>query len=546
MAILSRLISTSAKESLDPSWLEFTFSDLWEKNAKWLSDKEAVVDSDKRLTWLEANHWINQIAYGFLQLGYKKDDRIVIQLPNCVELPLLRIACERAGLVCVHISRVLRGKEVEYILIKVEAKMLVTLWKFRDFDYFKMVEEMRDRLAIDHIVMVGEEVPPGTIALNSFLQEKKDELTYKREFQNSRCTPEEFSLVTHTTGTTGFPKFVENPIFSRMELAKAQVERIRMDASDVIGILSPTAGGPNTIGYFASPLVGAKAVMIEHFEPKETLKRIEKEKITVLPVVPTMLLKMIDHPKFKDYDLGSLRVIVSAGDVFNYHDALRAEEAMGCPIIQFYGSADSGLGTMGDSTDPKEIRLKTVGKPLGRWELKLLREDGKIAQPGEEGEVLVRSRDSYSGFFRDPEANRVSWDEDGWYRMGDLGKLDQEGNLIILGRKKNIIIRGGQNIVPSEIEGIISQYEKVANVAVIGMPDKIMGEKVCAYVIPKKGLQITMEEINSFLKENRIAHYKLIERLEIVDEFPILGGKINKKILLKAIHQKIEREKLIS
>ena len=502
-----------------------------------------MVDTRKRLTWAEANHRIDQIADGFLQFGYQKDDCVAVQLPNCVELPLLRIACERAGLICLPVSRVLRGKEVEYVLTKVRARAFVALWKFREFDYFKMIQEMRERLSVEHIVVVGEEIPPGATALDSFLREKREEVARKKSFEGRKCPPEEFSLVTHTTGVTGFPKFVENPIFSRMELGKAQVERLHLSSSDVTGIFSPNAGGPNTIGYFASLLAGATVVLLEHFDPEEAMKTIEKERITVLPVVPTMVLMMIDHPRFQDHDLRSLRVIVSGGAPFSYHEAIRAEKAIGCPIVQFYGSVDSGIGVMGDPGDRQEVRLKTVGKPLGRCEVKVLKEAGCDALPGERGDVLMRSPDCLSGYFLDPEANKTAWDENGWFKLEDIGTLDQEGNLTIFGRKKEMINRGGQKIIPGEIETILSQHEKVVHVAVIGMPDRLMGERSCAYVVTKKAAKITLEEINTFLKENKVAHYKWLDRLETVDELPTIGGKVDKKLLVKDICQKLEKER---
>jgi len=546
MAVPYRAQSPALKASVDPSWLQLTFSDLWDRNAGSLGDKEAVVDSTKRLTWFEANHWIDQIAWGFLQLGYEKDDCVVIQLPNCVELPLLRMACERAGLICVPIARVLRGKEVEYVLAKVGAKAFVTTRSFRGFDYVRMIEEIRDRVAVDHVIIVGEEIPPGTVALQSFICRKEEDAVVHNALRRRTCKPEEFSLVTHTTGMTGFPKFVENPIFSRMELAKAQVERIHMSSSDVTAIFSPNAGGPNTIGYFASPLVGAKVVMLEHFDPEEAMKSIEKERITVLPVVPTMVLMMIDHPRFQDYDLASLKVIISGGAPFNSHEAIRAEKAIGCPIVQFYGSVDSGIGVMGDPSDPREVRLNTVGKPLGRCEVRVLTEEGRDALPGERGDVSMRSPDCLSGYFLDPEANKTAWDGEGWFKLEDIGTLDQEWNLTIFGRKKEMINRGGQKIIPGEVEEIISQYEKVAHVAVIGMPDKIMGEKICGYIVPKKDAQITLEEINEFLKTHRIAFFKLLDRLEIVSELPLVGGKIDKKRLSENIYQKLDTSKWLS
>ena len=255
-----------------------------------------------------------------------------------------------------------------------------------------------------------------------------------------------------------------------------------------------------------------------------------------------MVIAMVEHPKFKDYDLSSLRVIVAAGAAFHHHEAIKAEKALGCVIVPNYGSVDCGLTIMGNPTDSQEIRLTTVGKPLGRCEVKLIKEDGEIAAPGEEGEIFVRGRDNVTSYFMDTETNRLAWDEDGWFRMGDIGRLDLEGNLTILGRKKDVIIRGGQNIIPSEVERFLSLHEKVADAAVVGMYDRLMGERVCAYVVPKNGAEISIDELNLFLKENRVAYYKLLERLEIVAGLPIVGDKVNKKMLVADINQKLESE----
>jgi non-ribosomal peptide synthetase component E (peptide arylation enzyme) len=201
---------------------------------------------------------------------------------------------------------------------------------------------------------------------------------------------------------------------------------------------------------------------------------------------------------------------------------------------------------MGDPSDPREVRLNKVGKPLGRCEVRVLTEEGRDALPGERGDVSMRSPDCLSGYFLDPEANKTAWDGEGWFKLEDIGTLDQEWNLTIFGRKKEMINRGGQKIIPGEVEEIISQYEKVAHVAVIGMPDKIMGEKICGYIVPKKDAQITLEEINEFLKTHRIAFFKLLDRLEIVSELPLVGGKIDKKRLSENIYQKLDTSKWLS
>ena len=206
------------------------------------------------------------------------------------------------------------------------------------------------------------------------------------------------------------------------------------------------------------------------------------------------------------------------------------------------GGVDVGIGTLGSPKDPREVRWKTVGRMFGDFELKIVKEDGTAGAPGEVGEVYLRGVHNYTGYYRYPEANKAAWTEDNWYKTGDLGKVDEQGNLSIVGRIKDIIIRGGQNISPSEVEAAIGKFHKVAMVAIVAMPDKLMGEKVCAYVVPRQGERITLEEMNGFLKENKMAAYKLPERLEIVHELPMVGdsGKIDKKILRQEIAKKLE------
>ncbi len=540
MAIPSRL-TDRIREKLDPAWLEVTFSDLWERNAQSIGDKEALVDSRTRLTWFQANQRINQIGYGFVQLGYNKDDCVVVQLPNVVELALIRVACERAGLLFLPIVRTLRGKEVEYILNKVNGKMFVTLWRYKDFDHFQMIQEMRDRVPVKDVVVVGEETPAGAITFDSMLKELKDEEVYRKAFENRKCSAIEFSCIASTTGSTGFPKFVQKPIFSMMEHSKAQVERVGMTADDVVSIIAPTSGGPNTFGYLDAPLVGAKTVMIEQFEAEETLRRVEREKITLLSVVPTMALKMTDHDKFKDYDLSSLRVVIMGGAACPPDVMKKLEETLERPVTLWYGGVDVGIGTLCSPNDSTEVRWKSVGRMFGDFEAKIVKEDGSTAATGEAGEVYLRGPHNYTGYHKDPEANQQVWTEDNWYKSGDLGKVDGQGNLYLVGRIKDIIIRGGQNISPSEVEASIEKHEKVAAVAIVGMPDNLMGEKVVAYVVPRTP---TLDEINAFLRANKIAAYKLPERLEIVAELPMVGdsGKVDKKVLRQDIAQKLERK----
>jgi len=259
--------------------------------------------------------------------------------------------------------------------------------------------------------------------------------------------------------------------------------------------------------------------------------------------VPALLAMMLKHPDMGKHSLKSLRYINSFGAFLDYALAVEVEEKFGCPIVQMYGSNDSGPLALTGPDESREVRLKTVGKPRGGGEVRLIDDNGKEVGKGEIGEIVVRGPILASGFYRNPEATWQVWTKDGWFKTGDLGRIDVNGNLLIVGRKKEMIIRGGQNVYPIEIEGFLATHPKISAVAVVGMPDPIMGEKACAYVVPKAGEKFVFEEMVDYLKAKKVANYKIPERLEIVDALPLVGGqKVDKKALQKDILAKLKAE----
>lgn len=526
-------------------WSSETLSDFWDKNAREYPDKEAIVDSKVRLTWATAKQRIDRLALGLLEMGFKKDDMIVAQLPNCVERCLLFIACEKAGLLFLPVARALRHKELEYILKYVEAKGVVIPREFRNFNYFKMIQEIRPGLKhLKHIFVTGDDAPHGAISIKQMLANPLDIKYPPSYLQRTRMPPSEISLVQNTTGTTGFPKFVESPMCGRIYGAKVQAAIYKLTRDDIFTIFAVPQIGPNFMGYFISPLIAAKAIMLEHFEAEEALNLIEKERVTVASLVPAMLSMMVKHPDLKKYDLSSLRFIESTGSPLPYQQAVEAEEKLGCPVIQIYGAVDFGVVCIPNPEDPPLVRLTTVGKRYSGSEVRLLDDSGSDVKEGEVGEIIARGPASASGYFRDTKATWESWSKDGWFNMGDLGKFDKQGNLSIVGRKKQIIIRGGQNIYPTEIENILITHPGVSDVAIVGMPDTVMGERACAFVTLKAGQNLTFEQMVSFFKDKSIAAYKFPERLEILDKLPMLAGdqKVDKRLLQQEITQKLKAE----
>jgi non-ribosomal peptide synthetase component E (peptide arylation enzyme) len=222
---------------------------------------------------------------------------------------------------------------------------------------------------------------------------------------------------------------------------------------------------------------------------------------------------------------------------------LEAEKKLPGVVINGFGSVDSGAQFINSPHAPLDVRLLTVGQPLAGNKVRILDENGHEAARGEVGELYLGGSLVSSGYYRDPEGTWQVWTKDGWFKTGDLGKLDEEGNLIIAGRKKDMIIRGGQNIYPVEIENLLQAHPKVADVAIVAMPDPIMGEKACAYVVPKWGQTFTFDEMVSYMKSKNIVAYKLPERLEVVESLPVVGDqKIDKKLLRQQILEKLQAE----
>ncbi len=514
-------------------WDSTTLSDLWDDNARKYPAREALVDSNTRLTWAQAKVRIDRLALGLVELGIKKDELIVIQTPNMVELVLMRVACEKAGVLCLPVLRSLRNVEVENILSRTKAVGIMIPYKFRDYDYYQMVKEVRPRLpALRHVFVVGAEVPPDCISVSKMMERKLEE-EYPADFLKSRKTPStEFSLIAHTTGSTGFPKFVEYPMCCRIFQARRNAAHLKLTKDDVFAMLPPASIGPNSNAYFAAALVGAKVTMLEKFEPEAALELIQRERVTFVCGVPAILAMIVRHPNRKKYDTSSVRYWWSGGAKLDYQVGLDVEKEMGGVIIGGLGATDWGGECINIGDSSMEIRLTTVGHPIDDSEIKLVDEDGKEVPRGEVGEILARGPACVSGYFGDAEANKQMWTEDGWYKLGDLGRWDKLGNLVVVGRKKDMIIRGGQNIYPIEIENLLLTNPKVQDVALVGYPDEVMGEKACAFVVPRESMEFTFKEMTDFLKSRNIALYKLPERLEIMDKFPLVGDqKIDKKAL---------------
>jgi non-ribosomal peptide synthetase component E (peptide arylation enzyme) len=531
-------------------WEDMTWSEICDRNARDYPDKEAIVDANTRLTWSQVKQDIDRLALAFVDLGLNRDDVIVIHLPTCAEALLVRFACEKVGLIAVPVLRSFRESEIRHTLGLTEAKGIVILNKYRGFDYYNMTQSIRpDFPRLEHIFVIGDEVPEGCISIRDILQEPRENKFSTEElakfFTKRRMPCTEVSFLAHTTGSTGFPKFAEWPAILSIARAKGGVKKWKFTKDSVVAALTPAHSGINNPVFNWGVLVGAKIVMLDRFDPAEALELIERERVTYFGAVPTMMTQMLNHPDFNKYNLSSLKSIQLAGALVPPSLAREAEEKTGAKVMALYGSRDIGSTASPTVEDPPEVRWFTVGKPNDWDQIMLVDDAGKEVPRGEVGEIKVKAVSGSSGYFRNPEASKAF--EGDFVSTGDLGRIDENGNLSIVGRKKNIIIRGGQNIFPAEIESLLDAHPKVSKAAVVKMPDPLYGERACAYIALKPGETLSFDEMVSFLKEKKIASYKFPERLELVEQIPMVGDgtKVDIKGLEDDIIEKLKTEKKI-
>ena len=532
----------------DGYWTQETFYDFWEKNAKEIPNQEALVDSKYRLTWKQAVELADAMAISFVEMGIEKHSRVIIQSPNSVYGFLARIACERAGLISLTVYPYLRKTELTYMVDRTKASAVIILHTYNKFNYLEMYEDLqkdfphlKNILLFDDLVPQG--APAGTYSLTSMVEKRVHLPIDKTVLEKRRLDAvENIAILTTTSGTTGIPKLVEWPAAPRICTSKGRVDIWNLTKDDITMAIAPHAGGAaGTLTYFAAPIAGAKTVMLEEFSPEAALALIEKEKATAIGVVPTHLIRMLEADVSK-YDLSSLRFIRSAGGYLPPQVAEEAEAAFGASITSDLGTQDMGSVSGCRVSDTKDLRRRTVGRMLPGNKVRLANQENRAVNvpDGEPGILYFRGPHAPAGYYRDEELTSTVFDKDGWTTTEDIVKFDQ-GCLWILGRAKDMVIRGGQNIYPAEVEGLMADHPAIGSVAIVGYPDKQMGERCAAYVIPKAGMTFTFKDMVSHLKAKEIAMFKLPEHLEIVNEFPTVGdsGKINKETLKKDIRQRL-------
>jgi len=526
-------------------WDDTLTADNCDRNARTMPLSEAVCDDATRLTWADVSRLTDRLAFQLRELGFQRDDLILAQLPNGVALYLLIVAGEKAGITVVTLQPTFRQTEMISIAQHLRARGAVIPRFFRKFDYVAMLREIAvDLPELEHIIVVGDDAPEGTIAFDALLRGEVDPSAAAAAAAKNRYQPWEITRIVTTSGTTGIPKCAEWPTSSLMCCGRNLAQRWELKSDDVVGAFYNIMGGGLSIfALYSVPLAGARLVLLEHFTPEGFCRTVEKERVTIAAIVPAEMARLLDFPDLDQYDLSSLRLLAHATTTLPYDLAVRAEERLGCRYVQTFGAMDVGPFSSSTLNDPRDIRLKTAGQPYAGNEVRIVDDAGNDLPQGEVGEIVVRGPTCISGYYRNPELNAEKW-VDGWCDTTNQGWLDPDGNMVILARRRDVIIRGGQNIYPNEIEELLAQHPAVKQAAVVRMPDRVMGEKACAYAVLQPGQEFTFETMLEFMRAQKIGAFKMPERLEVIAELPLIPAvqKVDVISLERDIAGKLEAE----
>jgi fatty-acyl-CoA synthase len=518
--------------------------------AKWASRPALIVRHQKvRYSYGELRREVDRLAAGLLTLGLHRGDRIGIWSPNNSEWVLTQFASAKAGLILVNINPSYRIAELEYALNKVGCKALILAERFKTSDYIGMLRELAPELghatpgklesarlpALRSVMLLGESWHPGTFRFSEILGRGGAAEAQRIAELGPLLQFDEPINIQFTSGTTGFPKGATLSHHNILNNGFFIGEAMRLTPEDRLCIPVPLYHCFGMVlGNLAAVTHGACMVFPgEGFDPLATLETVAEERCTALHGVPTMFIAQLDHPDFGRFDLSSLRTGIMAGSPCPIEVMKRSVARMNLSEITIaYGMTEtSPVSFQSSTTDPLERRVSTVGRIQPHLEAKIVDLNGRIVPPGVPGELLTRGYSVMLGYWGDEERTREAIDAARWMHTGDLATIDAEGYCNIVGRIKDMVIRGGENVYPREIEEFLYRHPKIQDVQVIGVPDDRYGEEICAWVKLRPGVSATEEEVRAFCRD-QIAHYKVPRYVKFVDEFPMtVTGKIQKFIM---------------
>ncbi|WP_417451409.1 AMP-binding protein [Kordiimonas sp.] len=520
-------------------------------------DRPALVVRHQKIHWTYAElaQAATDFAAGLLSLGLKPGDRLGIWAPNCAEWVVTQLATAKIGVVLVTINPAYRRSELCYVLNKVGCRAIVTATRFKTSDYISMLQDLgalSDETArnqvptLEQVIAISHMPPPGYLSFSQVMSRHTPAAHAEVGEVGAKLKPDDAINIQFTSGTTGLPKgatlthhnILNNGFFVAERQCLIEEDRLCIPVplyhcfGMVMGVLGALTHGVCMV--FPS----------EAFDASAVLKAVSEEKCTALYGVPTMFIAMLQHEDFDSFDLSRLRTGVMAGSPCPVEVMKRVVSDMHMDEVTIcYGMTETSPVSLQSTTDdPIEKRVSTVGKIHPHVEVKIVDESGGTVERGKQGELCTRGYSVMQGYWDDAEQTAKAIDTAGWMHTGDLAVMDGDGYVNITGRVKDMIIRGGENIYPREIEEFLYSHTEIQDVQVFGVPDERFGEEVCCWVIAVEGSTLNDEQIRSYCK-GQIAHYKVPRHIRLVREYPMtVTGKIQKFVMREAMLDELGRD----
>jgi 2,3-dihydroxybenzoate-AMP ligase len=533
-------------------WHDLTVCDCLDRNVEKFPNKLAVVDDTTEVTWKGLQEKTNRLAAQLKRLGVEYGDFFVLQLLNMVEFFYMYFALNRIGAIPVMCLPRHRRLEIDHEIGLHEAKGICIPSEGGKFDYVAMVEEIRrDHPYLEVLVSTGGQARHGWYSLEELLRQGAERDYAADDLDQFKPNPNDICTELLSGGTTGVPKGIPRTHNDYL-CGWDYVGRVAGYTDDSVGLVAIPAAHNAPMENVSGPLIfrGGTIVLSGSPKPESHFHLVEKYGITHTLIIPVQIIYWMEaYPELsKKYDLSSFKVVAAGGQKVRPELVEWCIETLGVDFVNTFGMAEGPqLSNRWDS--PKEVKMYTVGRPIindPEVQIRLVDDNNKEVKQGQVGEMVMKGPLTFKGYFRAEEENKKAFDEQGFMHTGDLMSIREDGSYVVEGRKKDTILRGGENVYPERIEDRLKKHPRVANCAAIGMPDPRLGERLCATVQPIKGEEIHAEELIDFLKNEGISLFELPERVEIVEGWPLTAvNKIDKRRLRAYITAKLFEEDVI-
>jgi 2,3-dihydroxybenzoate-AMP ligase len=526
-------------------WRGVPIGRAFDQSVRRHADREAVIDGDRRIGYRELGRVVDRMALHFASRGIVQGRRVIFQLPNSLECVIAYFACLKVGAIPVACLPAHRHSEIEHLARFTEAYAWLIPSEYRRFDHVGMADELRGSLpSMREIIVVGDRAAAGMTLFSDLDADAIEERTAVSALD--RLTPKgsDPAVFQLSGGSTGLPKVIPRTHDDYLYNSGLLASRSGYHPDGVALVAIPMMHNFPLAGAVQPGLLaGAKIVLANSNDSEPVFRLVERERVTWICAVPAMVVGWLNDPAIRRADLSSLISLAVGGSRLNPEPARRVLDEIGPILTQVYGMAE-GLCCATQPEDPVEVIVQTQGRPISEAdEFRVVDDSDRDVCPGELGEMITRGPYTIRGYYNASDHNKTAFTPDGYYRTGDMVRLHPSGNFIVEGRRKDLINRGGEKISAEEIENLILTHPSVQNAAVVAMPDRVLGERACAYVVLRAGTTLDFKQLSSFLETKRIARFKLPERLEMVPQMPATAvGKISKKELRDDIARKLADE----